>query len=260
METIKRFYSQRAITIATYFGGPLAAGFLVKKNFETLEQPGRAKRSLFIGIISTIVIFAGIFSVPESIIDKIPQMLIPMVYTGIIYLIVEKLQGDVLRQHKESGGEFYSGWRAALVGFIAMVILIGAIAVSAFIAGDLSKEVADFDTKAYDNEVAKFVVNEKNALIVFSVIETKEPDSLIVEFSKGVALWKENKRIVEKMNAIKNLPPELKEQDAKLLKYCDLRIQHNELIIKAISEETDKYVSEIEEVGSSIDAILEELK
>lgn len=259
MEETKRFYSQRAITIATYFGGPLVAGYLVKKNYETLGQPDNAKKSLIIGIVSTILIFAGIFSIPEEIIDKIPNALIPLIYTGIIYLIVERVQGESIKNHKESGGEFYSGWKAAGVGAIAMLIVAG-IALTTFIAIDFFNVQPGFDAATYDNEVAKFVDNENKSIAVFNVIETQTPDYLIKEFSKGVEMWKENKEIVNGLNSIENLPKTLKDQNTLLLKYCDLRIQHYEIIIKAISEDTDKYVSEIERIGFEINKILEELK
>jgi hypothetical protein len=260
MEEIKRYYSQRAITIATYFGGPLAAGYLVKKNYETLEQPDNAKKSLIIGIISTILIFAGIFSIPEEIIDKIPNALIPLIYTGIIYLIVEKVQGESLKNHKDSGGEFYSGWKAAGVGAIAMLILAAGIAIIAFISGDLSNSQSDFNTAAYDKEVAKFVENENKALAVFKVIETQTPDYLIKEFNKDIIIWKENKEIVKGLNSIGDLPKELINQNTLLLKYCDLRIQHYEIILKAVSEDTDKYVSDIDRIGLEINKILGDLK
>jgi len=260
MEETKRYYSQRAITIATYFGGPLAAGYLIKKNYETLEQPDNARKSLLIGIVSTILIFAGIFSIPEEIIDKIPNALIPLIYTGIIYLIVERVQGERLKNHKESGGEFYSGWKAAGIGAIAMLILAAGMALTAFIAGDLSNSQPEFDAETYDKEVAKFVDNENKSLAVFNVIETQTPDYLIKEFSKGIVMWKVNKGIVEGLNSIGNLPEKLKDQNTLLLKYCDLRIQHSEIILKAISEDTDKYVSEIERIGLEINKILEELK
>jgi len=260
MEQSKKFYSQRAITIATYFGGPLAAGYLVKKNYETLEQPNNGEKALVIGIVSTILLFAGILSIPEPIIDKIPRALIPLIYTGLIYWIVERIHGEILKLHKESGGEFYSGWKAAGIGAIAMLILAAGIAFVAFIAGDLSKIPSNFDSGTYDKEIAKFVENENRAISVFSVIETQKPDYLINELSKGVVLWKENKAIVEKLDEIKNLPKDLHDQNKKLLKYCELRIKHNEIIIKAISEETDRYVSEIERIGSEIIQILNELK
>lgn len=259
MEQTKIFFSQRAITIATYFGGPLAAGYLVKKNYDTIQQPENAKKALIIGIVSSILIFAGIFSIPEHIIDKIPNPLIPLIYTGIIYWIVERIQGEILKQHKEVGGEFYSGWKAAGIGAIAMTILLASIAIIAFVSGDLSNK-AGFDTLTYDKEVAKFVENENKALTVFNVVNTAKPDYLIREFSKGVILWKENRAIVERINKIDNLPKNLLDQNKKLLKYCELRIEHNELIIKAISENTDKYVSEIERLGLDINQILKDLK
>ena len=258
MEETKKLFSQRAIAIATYFGGPAAAGYLLKKNYESYDQEDNGKKAFIIGIISTLLIFAGIFSIPEHIIDKIPNAVIPAIYTGIIYLIVEKIQGQWLKEHKESGGEFYSGWKATGIGAIFMLILLAMIAGTAFIAGDLSKP--DFDATNYDNEVAKFVENENQSLAVFNVINTSEPEYLIKEFSKGIVLWNENKEIVKKLNSIENLPTELLEQNKKLLKYCNLRIQHNEIIVKAISEDTDKYVSEIDRIGMEINKILEELK
>ncbi len=139
-----------------------------------------------------------------------------------------------------------------------MVILLALIMGTAFIAGDLSQP--DFDTVAYDKEVARFVENENKSLAVFNVINTSEPQYLIKEFSKGIVLWKENKEIIEGLISTENLPTELIEQNKKLLDYCDLRIQHNEIIVKAISEDTDKYVSEIDRIGMEINNILEELK
>jgi hypothetical protein len=260
MDIIKKFYSQRAITIATFFGGPLAAGYLVKKNFETLEQPGNGNKALIIGIVSTIFVFAGIFSIPEPVIDKIPRTLIPLIYTGIIYWIVDRIHGEILKLHKDSGGEFYSGWKAAGIGAIALLILIAGIALVAFIAGDLSKTQSDFDSVAYDKEVAKFVENENEAIAVFSEYETQKPSYLIKELSYGVILWKKNRAIVEKLDRIRNLPKKLHDQNTMLLKYCELRIKHNQLIIKAIIEDTDRYVSEIEQIGAAINQVLNDLK
>lgn len=258
MEETKKLFSQKAIAIATYFGGPAAAGYLVKRNYESYDQEDNGKKAFIIGIISTLLIFAGIFSIPEHIIDKIPNAVIPAIYTGIIYLIVEKIQGQWLKEHKDSGGEFYSGWKAAGIGAIFMVILLVLIMGTAFIEGDLSQP--DFDTVAYDKGVTKFVENENASLAVFNVINTSEPQYLIKEFSNGIVLWKENKEIIKGLISIENLPSELIEQNKKLLDYCDLRIQHNEIIVKAISEDTDKYVLEIDRIGMEINNILEELK
>lgn len=258
MEETKKLFSQKAISIATYFGGPAAAGYLVKKNYEAYDQPEKGKKAFMIGIVSTLLIIWGIFSIPEHIIDKIPNFLIPAIYTLIIYLIVEKIQGQWLKEHKESGGEFYSGWKATGIGAIFMVILIAVIVGTAFLAGDFS--IPDFDATTYDKEVVKFVENENQSLAVFNLIDSAEPEYLIKEFRNGIVLWKENKEIVNRLNKIENLPAELLEQNIILLSYCELRIKHNEIILKAISEDTDKYVPEIERIGMEINKVLKELE
>jgi len=259
MEETKKFYSQKAIAIATYFGGPLAAGYLVKKNYEALELPDSAKKALFIGIVSTVLLFAGIFSVPEQVMEKVPNFLIPAIYTVIIYLIVEKFQGESLKLHKESGGEFYSGWKAAGVGAIAMVILAAGIFLTAFLAGDFSGTGSAYDAAAYDLAIDKFTENETRALQVFDALETDAPEYLIGEFVKGRTLWQENRDIIKGLMAMEDLPQELSDQNALLLKYCSLRIQHYDIFVRSFSENTNIYTPEIDRIGLEIKKVLEEL-
>jgi hypothetical protein len=96
----KQFYSQSAIGIATFFGGPLAAGVLVRRNYITLGNDQYGKHALSIGIIATLLIFGLLFSIPEHIIDKIPNFIFPAIYTAIISFVVEKFQGEDLKKHK----------------------------------------------------------------------------------------------------------------------------------------------------------------
>jgi hypothetical protein len=260
METESKFYSQQAIAVATYFGGPLAAGILIKSNFLTLGKPDQARNSFYIGLISTILIFAGIFSIPEHIIEKFPNALIPAVYTLIIFLIVKKLQGKELDEHKENGGEFYSFWKSAKVGAISMVIIFAGIALVAFISGDLSKNSADFDAITFDKEIAIFMENENKALAVFEVFETSSKDYLVKEFNKNAVIWKQNKTIIENLQNFKNIPLELIEQNNKLIKYSDLRIEQTDLFIKAALEDTDIYFPEINKIDTKIQKVIEELR
>jgi hypothetical protein len=257
MEESKKLYSQKAIAIATYLGGPMAAAYLVKKNYKADNQEEKGKKVYIIGIISTILLFAGIFAIPEYIIEKIPNAIIPAIYTGIIYLLIEKLQGVWLKEHKESGGEFYSGWKGAGIGAIFMLIIAAFIFGIAFIAGDLS--TPDFDATTYDKKIEQFSANENKSLEVYQLIDTAESEYLVQEFNSGIDLWKANKRIVKQLNAIQNLPESLLEQNKKLMEYCDLRIKHNAIIVKAVLEDTDIYVSEIESIGLEINKIVAQM-
>jgi len=53
MEENKKFYSQRAISISTYFGGSLSAGILIRENYRSLGKDKKGIYALIIGIITT---------------------------------------------------------------------------------------------------------------------------------------------------------------------------------------------------------------
>jgi len=259
MEEAKKFYSQRAISITTFFGGPLAAGILMRQNYLNLGKDKAGLNSLFLGVISTIFICAGLIALPDATIDKIPSQLIPFIYTGIIFFIVEKTQGKKLKEHKENKGEFYSGWKAAKIGALSLVAIIATVATVAFFTGDLSNTEPDFDAETYDNGLEQFFINEETSMQVFNDFETEPLNYLIKEVNNNIELWKENKEIIDNIDQIENLPQEFIDQDKLLRDYSLLRIEHFELILKAIGEDTDKYNPQIEAVGSRIDMIIDEL-
>jgi hypothetical protein len=117
-----KLYKDRAIYIATFIGGPLVAGYLIAMNFELLSEPGKAKKAWIVSICSTLVILAVLFLVPN--IDKVPNYLIPVIYTGIARYLVLRFQGAMIKTHEENGGQFYSIWRTFLVGFIGLLVLL----------------------------------------------------------------------------------------------------------------------------------------
>jgi len=249
-----KFYSQRAIGIATFIGGPLAAGYLIRENYLSLDKPDEGRKSLIIGIVSTILLFTGIFMIPESIIDKVPNQILPAIYTLIIYLIVENIHGSILNEHKENENEFYSGWKAAGVGLVSLLFMGIGMLGYAF----LSPEGEAYDK--YNTELEKFSKNETESLIFYDKLNTKNNKSLIRELdNKTIPMWKENIEIIKSSNNIENLPPELVEQNKILLKYSKLRLEAFELFRKSISEDTDKYSLELEQVHNEIDEHLRKL-
>jgi len=260
MEENKMFYSQRAISITTFFGGPLAAGILMRQNYLNIEKERQGKNALFIGIVSTILIFGGLLALPEHIIDKIPNAIIPAIYTGIIYLIVEKTQAKELKSHKENNGEFYSAWKAAKIGAISMIAILFTIFSIAFIAGDLSKTDPGFDNETYLNGINTFFDNETASLKVLQSFNTDNVDYLKNEVSKSIVLWQENKTIMDDISKMENLPIDLSVQIEKLKEYSDLRIEHFELILKSLNEDTEKYSNQIQNIGLKIEKKIKEME
>jgi hypothetical protein len=249
-----KFYSQKAIGIATFIGGPLAAGYLIKENYVSLNKPDVGKKALIIGIISTILLFTGVFMIPESIMDKVPNQILPAVYTGIIYLIVARIHGEILSQHQENGNEFYSKWKATGVGFISLIILfLGIFGYSyLFSYGE--------DYPKYNAEIAKFTKNETESLIFYDHINTETINSLIKELDESVIpKWEDNIVIIKNSNNIENLPSEFLEQNKKLLKYSELRLKTFELFKKAIRLNTTLYEEELEGLHKEMDELLKKL-
>ena len=128
----RKIFTNKAISVATFFGGPIAAGFLISKNFRVFGNVNAARNSIFIGVLSTFLLFAAIFIIPEHIVDKIPQPLIPLVYTAIIAGIVDKLQGQKIKEFLSGNGEKASNWQAAGYGFFGLIIIAAFIGIMIF--------------------------------------------------------------------------------------------------------------------------------
>ncbi|ARV08983.1 hypothetical protein BTO05_04800 [Winogradskyella sp. PC-19] len=125
--TTKKLYKTKSITLATFFGGPLAAGYLIGENFKALGERDKGLKSKIIGVIATLILFTTIFSIPEKVMSKVPNSIIPIIYTGLIWFYVEWSQGEFLKKHEENDKSFFSGWRASGIGLICLLIISAGI-------------------------------------------------------------------------------------------------------------------------------------
>jgi hypothetical protein len=123
-----KLYKDSTIRIGTFIGGPLVAGYLAAENFKKLGQSDKAKNAWIISIITTLIILSGIFLIPENV--KIPNYIIPLIYTWVAYFLVNRYQGDAIKEHIEKGGLTYSGWRAVWIGLIGLVVLCAIILIA----------------------------------------------------------------------------------------------------------------------------------
>lgn len=121
---LQKVFTNNAISIATFFGGPLAAGFLISKNYKVFGDDDAARNSIFIGIITTIILLGGLYLIPENIIDNIPNFLIPAINTLILNRLVEKFQGQKIKDFLSENGQKAPNWQAALYGCVGFLIIV----------------------------------------------------------------------------------------------------------------------------------------
>ncbi|MDR3094285.1 MAG: hypothetical protein LBU62_06575 [Bacteroidales bacterium] len=248
-----QLYSQRAIGVATFLGGPLAAGILARHNFIRLGQPQWGKYALIIGIISTVLVFAGVCSLPEEMLDKIPKILIPSIYTLIIGYIVKIYQGAALKAHKANNRPFCSVWKAAGVGILCTAIYLAIVLGAACLAPSVEMDV-------YDAGIEKIFNNEDKAMQIYSF---PEEDSIqVISHIDSVAMpaWNENLTILAHLDKIEGLPEVCKKQNELLLQYTKLRIVSFQLIRKAVAENSSEYNAQMDTVNFQLDEIVEKHK
>ena len=104
------------------FRGPLVSGYLIAENFKVFNEISKAKNTWFCSIIGSILIFGVAFSIPDDV--KIPNQIIPLIYTAIAYLLVERFQSKNISAYIALGGNTFSWWRTILVSVIGLVITV----------------------------------------------------------------------------------------------------------------------------------------
>lgn len=114
-----KLYRESAVRVGTFLGGPIIAGYLLAENYKVLGEPGKMRTTWAYSILATVLIYGAVFLIPE--IEKIPNYIIPLVYSVIASLIFQKYQGNQLKNHIEKGGQLYTIWRAVLIGLIGLL-------------------------------------------------------------------------------------------------------------------------------------------
>lgn len=146
-ETIPKgkIYKDKAFWVGTFLGGPLVAGYLFSENFKALGQPEKVKPTWIITIIATVVIFGGIFLIPDNI--NIPNQIILIAYTAIAFGLFKKLQEERATEHINQGGLIYNWGRVIGVGVVGLLITILPIFAIAYASDTIDQ--ANISTKTY---------------------------------------------------------------------------------------------------------------
>lgn len=115
---MKAMYSPNQLIIGTYIGGPLAAMYFLKSNFEGLGRMELAKKTLLLGLLVALLVFAIMPFVPESPLSG----LIPILYLVPVYFIVKKHQLSKPEISESKEYIFQSNWKVAGMTIVWMIV------------------------------------------------------------------------------------------------------------------------------------------
>lgn len=256
-----KLYSDKAILALTYLGSPILAGILLQSNYKKLGKDKLAARAIPIGIAATIIIFAIIFSVPENVIEAIPNAVIPGTYTLATYFIMNSTIGEELANHKLQEGEFQSRLHVIGIGLIALIVTVGLFFIILTTSGgklsDLVQTMPQASVEQYDSFLEKFGNNEDEGLEVYQYLENDNSVGAAYYIkTTTIPAFEKNLTLIEQSNQIEGLHAELIEQNNMLRTYCELSIEKFELIRKALENETNIYDPRIFELDSQINELL----
>jgi hypothetical protein len=131
--TTQKIYTLKSIRAATFFGGPLVAGYLISENYRVFNEDKKSKMAFVYAAVATIILFGIVFIIPPT--AKVPTYIIPLIYSWLTYLIVQQLMGDQMKVHVSAGGSVFTIWRALLVGLIGAVVTFGGLFILLLITG-----------------------------------------------------------------------------------------------------------------------------
>lgn len=116
-----KIYSIRTIVVSSLFGGFPASGYMLYRNFITLEEKSNATRTIVITIAMLVFLMSTAY-IPA--LDKIPGILYSLFLTIATSFIAKKVQGDKIIKFVSEGGKHYSTGHSVLVCILAFIALI----------------------------------------------------------------------------------------------------------------------------------------
>ena len=123
--TARRLYDLRAMDIATTLSSVFAGAFLISRNFAALGDEDAARRALVLGFVALLPLAFLIVAIPTSPqYDALGRFAFQLGQAAIVHIAAVKVQGNAIRMHRETGGLFYSRWRAAGISVLLLLAVV----------------------------------------------------------------------------------------------------------------------------------------
>lgn len=108
-------YTKGQILLGTFIGGPLAAIYFLKKNFDAMGDANQSQKTVKIGLILLVFLLVILPLLPEAI----PSVAYSVAYAAATHTIYAHHQQTFLKNHPR-----FSHWNTAGVAIAAIIIFM----------------------------------------------------------------------------------------------------------------------------------------
>jgi len=115
-----KLYSPRQAMMASFFGGPFAAVYVVRSNYRELKNATSFRAALRWGALLIVALLLILPFLPE----KFPNTAIPLGYSLAVGQLVEKNQMTKEAISKSETYMFQSNWRVAGVAALSLLLFL----------------------------------------------------------------------------------------------------------------------------------------
>lgn len=209
---MKKLYTENQIYIATFLGGPIPAGILIYKNLRNIGDNRTASGALLLSLIFTVLLFAGIMSLPDALLQKIPSLLFTTLYTVVVFFtyrrfLVEKINAEFTEPEQRA-----SNWAVAGITLLGLFINIVVILSIAFVQPPYEGEKMVFGQLKHEvyydaEDVDSYTVSELGQVLVnqdffgfeyqMAVRLELEEDLLLVTMDVQRQFWSDGDLLIE---------------------------------------------------------------
>lgn len=210
-----KIFTEKAINIGTFLGGPIVGGYMLSENFKVLKEDDYSRRVLFATIIFFFVFFELLFMIPQPVAQKIPDAFFPLIYGGIGYWIYKSFQKKRIDEFIKAGGLKQSGLKITGITLFGMIITLAYILFRVSYMAPFEGEVMEFGASKhriyYDQSInTKDVQIVGDALIQFGYFQSdlqqavnlvKTADEYYL-YINVIQKWWDNKDIIESLQSL----------------------------------------------------------
>lgn len=115
---MKKVYSPVQIWMGTFIGGPFAAMYFLKSNFDILGKPLLSKITIQIGLAASILLLLVLPFLPENF----PNNIIPIIYFVPVVMVVKQHQLTKKEISESPEYDFHSSWQVFGISLGLMLV------------------------------------------------------------------------------------------------------------------------------------------